>query len=130
MSEPYLIAHKVRGQPAFDVAEQMECPNCNGKGEYDKDEFGTFDCHECDSLGYWWIVSTSGHRAYPVDAIPLNELIHSPSEAKVLGSVLDYPRPTMDEVPNHYGHHTAPTISLTDRLGLKPSPQPKIKRRI
>lgn len=38
----YLIAHKVRGEPAFDVAEQMEVGSET-----------------------WWVVPTSGHRAYP-----------------------------------------------------------------
>ena len=38
MSELYLIAHKVRGEPAFDIAVKM---------------------------GDWWIIPTSGHRAYP-----------------------------------------------------------------
>jgi hypothetical protein len=40
--EHYLIAHKVRGEPAFDVAIQMEMED-----------------------GVWWIIPTSGHRAYP-----------------------------------------------------------------
>jgi len=39
MAETYLIAHRVRGERAFDVAEL--------------DERG------------WWIIPTSGHRAYP-----------------------------------------------------------------
>jgi len=42
MSEPYLIAHKVRGESAFDIAEQLQVG-----GET------------------WWIIPTSGHRAYP-----------------------------------------------------------------
>lgn len=59
MSELYLIAHKVRGEPAFDVAIQMDCPLC-------MDEAGcNFGCAECDNAGYWWIIPTSGHRAYP-----------------------------------------------------------------
>lgn len=41
----YLIAHKVRGQPAFDIAEKMDMPAALG--------------------GPWWIIPTSGHRAYP-----------------------------------------------------------------
>jgi len=39
----YLIAHKVRGELAFDVAIKMFVKD---------DEF-------------WWIIPTSGHRAYP-----------------------------------------------------------------
>ena len=54
MSELFLIAHKVRGEPAFDVATQTKCPECSAQG-----------CIECDDLGYWWVVPTSGHRAYP-----------------------------------------------------------------
>ena len=43
-SRPYLILHKVRGEPAFDIATYI------------------------DELGPgrdYWIVTTSGHRAYP-----------------------------------------------------------------
>ncbi len=42
MSEPYLIAHVVRGQEAFDIAEKIMIGNEEG-----------------------WIISTSGHRARP-----------------------------------------------------------------
>ena len=42
MSELYLIAHKVRGEPAFDIAVKMEMAD-----------------------GCWWIIPTSGHRAFP-----------------------------------------------------------------
>lgn len=55
----FLIAHKVRGEPAFDVATRIECAECNGNTP----ESG--HCAECDDFGYWWIVPTSGHRAYP-----------------------------------------------------------------
>lgn len=53
-SEPFLILHKVRGEPAFDIA--IEC-----------EDMGT----ETDP-GPWWIVPTSGHRAYPLEVHPLN----------------------------------------------------------
>lgn len=58
MSGLYLILHKVRGQPAFDVAEQLE-----GSGT------------PTDS-GPWWIIGTSGHRAYPYYSIPLYSLVN------------------------------------------------------
>jgi len=38
----YLIAHKVRGEAAFDIAIKMPMPDSD-----------------------WWIIPTSGHRAYP-----------------------------------------------------------------
>lgn len=43
MNQPFLILHRVRDAPAFDIAEKI--------GE--------------DSQGDIWIIPTSGHRAYP-----------------------------------------------------------------
>lgn len=56
----YLILHKVRGEPAFDIAL---CA----------DDMGTES-----SPGPWWIVCTSGHRAYPIFAQLLEEIIELP----------------------------------------------------
>jgi uncharacterized protein involved in type VI secretion and phage assembly len=42
MTQLYLIAHKVRGEPAFDVAIKLQIGSEEG-----------------------WIIPTSGHRAYP-----------------------------------------------------------------
>src|SRR6266571_1229398 len=54
-SPPYLILHKVRGKPAFDIAVKMEV--------------------ECESdPGPWWMIPTSGHRAYPLKAWELSDL--------------------------------------------------------
>ena len=64
MTELFLIAHKVRGEPAFDVAARMDCPLCKGEGGYIHD-YGADTCEECNANGYWWIIPTSGHRAYP-----------------------------------------------------------------
>lgn len=51
MNEPlFLIAHKVRGEAAFDVAIEME----RESGER------------------WWIIPTSGHRAYPFWSHPMD----------------------------------------------------------
>lgn len=46
----YLIAHKVRGEPAFDIAEKLQIGDEEG-----------------------WIIPTSGHRAYPYWHCPLRE---------------------------------------------------------
>jgi hypothetical protein len=48
----HLILHKVRGQPAFDVAEEIDIGDEKG-----------------------WIIPTSGHRAYPVTAHRLDAII-------------------------------------------------------
>jgi hypothetical protein len=57
---PFLILHKVRGEPAFDVAIQLQIGDKEG-----------------------WIIPTSGHRAYPYWKIELNSIIqedmHSPA---------------------------------------------------
>ena len=54
MSEQlYLILHKVRGEPAFDVALKFS--------DMSRDED-------------WWIIPTSGHRAYPFRYWALDDL--------------------------------------------------------
>lgn len=118
----YLIAHKVRGEPAFDVAEQMQCPLCPVEPEA--------HCDECDGLGYWWIIPTSGHRAYPYAHWRLEDLFD--------GSDYPHQRPwTFDDkmpqsLPDHYAcndrnpQEPAQAIPSLTALGLlKP-----IKRRL
>ncbi len=110
----FLIAHKVRGEPAFDVAAQMECPMCQEAGA------ASVLCHECDSLGYWWIIPTSGHRAYPYwhGAKPL------------YGKILEQ---MPEGLPDHYTTRAAPRVDLTTALGLRAtsaSPLPPLPRRL
>ena len=121
MSELYLIAHRVRGQPAFDVATRMECPLCT---QEDDDIPG---CYECDDFGYWWIIPTSGHRAYPYFSEELRLLIDW-EMARIHGRVVGEMPPSL---PDHYPTRATPTISLAEALGLtKPRPLPPIIRRI
>ena len=49
MTELFLIAHKVSGEAAFDVATKMTCPEC--PTEY----VSCSACAECDGQGFWWI---------------------------------------------------------------------------
>lgn len=117
--ELYLIAHKVRGEPAFDVATRMSCPHCD-------DQSGTpLGCHECDSLGYWWIIPTSGHRAYPSDYYELKGCLDGCGDR-----VIDHLALPTDAHQDHYPTRAAPTISLTEALGLKAPPPPPILRRM
>lgn len=125
----YLLAHVVRGEPAFDIGEQMRCPMCA------LDEQGA-ECVECDSTGYWWIIPTSGHRAYPYWNINLDSLMHDTS-----GSISEIdPIRTLGEVPpmppswpDHYQHRAAPASaprpSLTSLLNLTRPSLPPITRR-
>lgn len=99
MIDLYLIAHKVRGEPAFDIATKMDCPECNAMG-----------CLECDDLGYWWIVPTSGHRAYPYWSDPLQWYMDEMCDV-----------PAMPEgLPDHYLVPSRPKLDLTSILNLRP----------
>jgi hypothetical protein len=116
MSDLFLILHKVRGLPAFDIAEQMEV---NGE--------------------VWWIIPTSGHRAYPFRKWPFNELAYT-----VTGlTIPDDDKRTnyhMDEWtswPDHYQASQARSrlaTAASDILSLmgltKPKPTEPVKRRV
>lgn len=60
-SEPYLILHKVRGEPAFDIAERVvQLYSVDYKGP---------------DLEDIWIIPTSGHRAYPIFSIEVGSIL-------------------------------------------------------
>jgi hypothetical protein len=86
----YLIAHKVRGKLAFDVAEKMVCHVCQGEviSSISVGEIGNIltpkPCSFCDSTGHWWILSTVGHRAYPFWSRNLDELCSFPDVGSVV----------------------------------------------
>lgn len=104
--EPYLILHKVRGEPAFDIATLIGY---------------TADGEEM------WIIPTSGHSAHPYQTWRLDGLGQ--------GSDCGFPTWGLPEIPKDWPDHyscndpsTKPTEAggnLLDRLGLAP----KIERR-
>jgi hypothetical protein len=120
MTEPYLIAHVVRGQPAFDIAERIQIGDEEG-----------------------WIIPTSGHRAYPLWAEPLMASMSPREQAPTtldIYWVCDQPAfgygtasvQTTDH-PDHFAPSAAPRgtgliTNLAERLGLLPKP-PTITRR-
>lgn len=117
-SDPYLIAHKVRGEPAFDIAAQMVCPCCQGAG-----------CFECDETGSWWIIPTSGHRAYPYWHRPLNPMV-----PMVDLTLRDHVNFTFDAAvppgwPDHYPHSAEPNKPKIDLSPLLAKTPPKPIRR-
>lgn len=65
----YLILHKVRGEPAFDIAQKQ----CEGS-EPCQPNCGLFP--ECKNEETW-IIPTSGHRCYPYWKIPLGEIVQN-----------------------------------------------------
>lgn len=100
MSEPYLILHRVRGEPAFDIAISIQ-------GE--------------DLI---WIIPTSGHRAYPWWFIPLSEfrgfinhtLPPTPPNWPDHYSANDLPRTQPSASPAHPTRRTLGAEYLKDML--------------
>ena len=103
--ELYLILHKVRGEPAFDIA--IRC-----------DDMGT----ESDP-GPWWIISTSGWRAYPFDQISLHNV-----SAEWIVECPPIPADWPDHFTTIHAPRSPPALDLLAKLGLKEVGEP-IKRR-
>jgi len=133
MSELYLIAHKVSGEAAFDVALRMDCPLC--ALEFDDGVCDSPGCEECDQLGYWWIIPTSGHRAYPYWSVSLAN-IDDQYELnlyywKDLGSGSEYWPPEMPEgLQDHYQHGPTPKVDISALLKSNQPPRPTMTRRL
>lgn len=83
--EPYLIAHIVRGEPAFDIAIQMPM------GEE-----------------VWWIIPTSGHRARPYWHIKLIELCSYPDKGSLTVPEMIGTDEAPANWPDHYPIHRSP----------------------
>ena len=95
---PYLIAHRVRGERAFDVAIQLQIG---------------------DELG--WIIPTSGHRAYPYWSIGLDDLGYC-GDVEVFGDgsyncprpITDLVGPVPDDLRDHYQVSEKRVDAMTD----------------
>jgi hypothetical protein len=91
----HLILHKVRGRPAFDIAER--CGMCKEPcwakcGMWPK-------CRNEE----WWIIPTSGHTAHPFQTWPIDFVqyegqIHVGINGAFIGSALTMP----EDLPDHY----------------------------
>lgn len=106
MTDLFLIAHVVRSTPTFDIAAQLPCPECHSLG-----------CPECDEEGFWWVVPTSGHRAYPYWSQSLWDLSYMWDEDH--HSVLKDIPPAPPGWPDHYlirASPTSPKTSLADLM--------------
>jgi len=111
----YLIAHKVRNQPAFDIAIQMPM----------EDEI-------------WWIIPTSGHRAYPWWSVEFDFLSITKTEYGEDAEYID-PGPMPSPWPDHYWQpgqtsdldipETPEGQGLLQALGLRKPTEP-LRRRI
>jgi|SRR5882724_6969356 len=134
MSELFLIAHSVRGEAAFDVATKMECPECQGESV----RHYTPDCAECDSLGYWWIIPTSGHRAFPYWTEELIGILQLAFDEQYIikgqpGLVYDGEAhiPEMPHAwPDHYRVGPTPTLNIMSLFKAQREAKPHIPRRL
>ena len=97
MTELFLIAHKVRGEPAFDIAERMP------------------ELDEGDELG--WIIPTSGHRAHPYWSQHLNQLGAVKDDVPDLPLDMVVP-PMPSPWPDHYPTAAEPRGAATAGHGL------------
>ena len=100
-SPQYLILHKVRGEPAFDIAIKMEV----------------------EELGEeWWIIPTSGHRAYPY--------AYQPFHAMDIGPGFDIEMP--DPWPDHFTVKSEPKAKniLDNIVAALTGPKEKLIRRV
>lgn len=123
----YLIAHKVRGQPAFDVAIQMECPHCHGVGEPDGVDYEGPACDECSYQGYWWILPSTGHRAYPYMYKALDDLCITRENYPVPDDLRDFWN-TPDIQIKDTEANLAAGRTLLETLGLLQPSQPFVRR--
>lgn len=135
VSDLYLVAHKVRGEAAFDVAEQMECPLCHGGAivrgicNYTDGTYTETACVECDGAKYWWIIPTSGHRAYPYWHIIMNDLMVGDTIDGYggLGSVVPEMPPAW---PDHYKCGPSPKLDIKSLFKATQPSKPHIARRL
>jgi len=128
----YLILHKVRGEPAFDIASKLRCPVCEPMRQGLDDGMAyAGNCNACDD-GYWWIIPTSGHRAYPYLHWNMDDLFdgsdinkngfHNKPIDLIEGCPADWP----DHYPMDVGSPPKPDLNI---MALISNLLPKVKDR-
>lgn len=106
ISEPFLVLHKVRGEPAFDIATKLMIGDEEG-----------------------WIIPTSGHRAYPYWQISFQDM--NEMECARDGGMFDRLPPMPPNWPDHYATKSSPPPSLSSFItAIIDKVIPKIDRRI
>lgn len=111
MSDLYLVAHIVRGEPSFDIATREDIA-----------------VNEAGDEETFWIIPTSGHRAYPYWSQQIGWDGHILYFNEGLKGAVQYilPDPPADH-PDHYHPSAAPkgqglVRDLAERLGLVKRP--------
>jgi hypothetical protein len=105
----YLILHKVRGEPAFDIADKLQIGDEEG-----------------------WIIPTSGHRAYPYLHWDMNDLFDGSDINKdgFHNKPIDLIESCPSDLPDHYqcevGSAPKPNLNI---MSLISNLLPKMKDR-
>lgn len=105
--ELFLILHKVRGMPAFDIAQRIEIGDEEG-----------------------WIIPTSGHRAYPYWHMDVDD-IHEPGYdgGSHIGRIIPQMPP---DWPDHYtcnrSNSSEPSIHSVSLIQMLDKHLPKMRR--
>jgi hypothetical protein len=136
MSDPFLILHKVHSAPAFDIAERHDTIP-TGEARYNTDGTVRLSNLALDIIDEeldpppWWIIPTSGHRAYPWWWVEINNV---PDIQCLLDST---PSGMPDNWPDHYQASEARSRlataagDLLSLIGLKPKAAAEpVKRRV
>lgn len=118
-----MIAHVVRGEPAFDVATRFRCPVCEPIRQ--GLDHSSPNCDECDN-GYWWIIPTSGHRAYPYWGAKLENIddtfdlrLDRTADELQFPFALGGPPSCPKEWPDHYAcNNSGPSAQKADKAQL------------
>ena len=95
MTELYLIAHKVRNEPAFDIAERIQIGDEEG-----------------------WIIPTSGHRAHPYWDMKMPYVEWQGELRLALGQTIWTVPPMPASLPDHYPTAAEPRGAATAGHGL------------
>lgn len=95
----YLIFHKVRGEPTFDVAHQLLIGS----------EVG-------------WIIPTSGHRAYPHWGCLLDELYSAPDQGTLAIREMVGTDEVSADLPDHYPLNEPPRTEPLRRRAAHSTP--------
>ena len=94
MDELYLIAHRVRGEVAYDVAQRWLLSNGRPL----------------------WLIPTSGHRAYPLRWMRLDESLAVECSAEELASVPDHYAPKQSLLARVVARLRRPKRSVADAV--------------
>jgi hypothetical protein len=94
MEELFLVLHKVKGKPAIDVAQRILLSNGRPL----------------------WLIPTSGHQAYPLRWLKLDDSLALTLSAEELASVPDHYSPKQSLLAKVRARLRRPKLSVADAV--------------